>query len=264
MAMKTETSRRRDSGFSEKRWIFLRGLGRHSEHWGSFVSDFKKAFPTWSVELLDLAGNGTEAGRESYLQIGSYVEDLRRRSKQMASGPVSILAISMGAMVAAEWARLYPEEIDQLVLINTSSKAESRFYERLKPQNYLRMLDLYRRGEDFLFREKTILEMTASPLADLEKIAERQSQLVPTAPYNFLRQILASSSFCFAEAKPNVEILILNSTVDNLVDPICTERLARRWGVSLRTHPAGDHDLPLVDGKWVIEQVGEMMTGARS
>ena len=115
----------RTPGIASRRWMFLRGLGRHSLHWGSFPAQFQQAFPAAEIELLDLAGNGTEAARGSYLKIGAYAQDLRQRSRFVTEGkiPFSILAISMGAMVASAWAEQHPGEIARMVLINTSSRA---------------------------------------------------------------------------------------------------------------------------------------------
>ncbi len=238
-----------------RRWIFLRGLGRHSHHWGEFVSSFKRRFPLWSVELLDLAGNGTEAERESFLRIESYMTDVRSRSKSAQMGPVSILSISMGAMVAADWADKFPGEISELVMINTSSCGESRFYERIRPQNLLRMAQLFRRRSDLSYREKAILEMTARDLPHLEQQAELQSHLIPTKADNFLRQMLASSQFRFGPQKPNTRLLLLAAQDDHLVNPVCSQRLAERWQTPLVMHPHGDHDLPLVDGPWILDQI---------
>lgn len=242
---------------SEKRsWIFLRGLGRHSGHWGDFADLFKTAFPKDSVDLLDLAGNGSEVHRESYLRLESYVEDLRRRSQGNRGNSVSILSISMGAMIAAEWAHRHPHEIREMILINTSSKGESRFFERFRPRCWPQVLKALRRKGDLLFREETILRITAPTLPGLENVAEAYSLMPPTTPANFLRQILAASQYRFPEKAPT-RTLFLAAQGDDLVDPVCSERLAALWKAPLRIHPSGGHDLPLVDGDWIIEQVRE-------
>lgn len=235
-------------------WIFLRGLGRHAAHWGEFPELFKKAFPDDTVELLDLAGSGTEQGRESYLQIESYVEDLRRRARNIRKGPVSLLAISMGAMIASAWAKKYPNEIERLVLINTSSKSSSRFFERLRPRNYFSIVQMMRREKDVFFREKAILRMTAEQLPHRDRVAEERSRMETTKPANFLRQLIASSQYSFPQEAP-VKTLFLAAEGDNLVNPICSKRLAEQWKMPLRMHPQGDHDLPLVAPEWIIDQV---------
>lgn len=238
-----------------RHWIFLRGLGRHSEHWGEFLLKFKKAFPEDQIETLDLAGNGSEVDRTSFLRMQDYVEDLRQRCNSLREGPVSILAISMGAMAAAAWAEKYPTEIREMVLINTSDSSESYFFERFRPRNYWSVLKIFKHRQNLLFRERALLEMTAGELPHLERIAEHQSSLPATRPENFFRQLWASSRYSFPKSQPIRHILFLVADGDNLVHPNCSKRLAVKWNAPLRAHPRADHDLTLIDPDWVIQQV---------
>ncbi|MBX3018019.1 MAG: alpha/beta hydrolase [Bdellovibrionaceae bacterium] len=238
-----------------RRWILLRGLGRHAGHWGEFLARFKKAFPNDDVETLDLAGNGTEADRTSFRTIEENVADLRARSKLLKKGPVSILAVSMGAMVAVAWADQHPGETRELVLINTSDSRESYFFERLRPRNYLPILKLFKQRGDLMFRERTLLQMTAGELPHLERIAEKQSELPATTPENFLRQLWASSRYSFPKSQPIRRIQFLVADGDSLVHPNCTKRLAVKWNAPLAAHPRADHDLTLIDPDWVIGRV---------
>jgi pimeloyl-ACP methyl ester carboxylesterase len=253
----------RCAGVATRRWMFLRGLGRHSLHWGGFPDRFRQAFPGAEIELLDLAGNGTEAARGSYLNIGAYAQDLRQRSRFIAEGKTSfsVLALSMGAMVASAWAEQYPGEIGRMVLINTSSRADSRFYQRLRGQNYSRILQMTIRKGNLLHRERAILEMTAQGLPRLESLAQDYAAMTPSASANFMRQIFASSRYSYPQA-PNCPVLFLASEGDNLVNPICTRRLAGRWQAKLAVHPGADHDLPLLAPDWIIEKVREFLEQA--
>ena len=192
--------------------MLLRGLGRYSLHWGGFPDRFRQAFPGAEIELLDLAGNGTEAARSSYLNIGAYAQDLRQRSRFVAEGrtPFSVLAISMGAMVASAWAEHYQGEIERMVLINTSSRADSRIYQRLRWRNYLRILQIAMRKDELLVRERAILEMTARGFPRLETLAQEYAAMTPSASANFMRQIFASSRYSYPQA-PNCPVLFLAS-----------------------------------------------------
>lgn len=238
-----------------RRWVFLRGLGRHAEHWGDFVARFQKAFPKDSIETLDLAGNGTEADRVSFVKMADYVEDLRRRCQSLKKGSISILSISMGSMVGAEWANLYPREVHDLILMNTSDSSESYFFERLRPTNYLSILKMFPHRHDPLFRERTLLQMTAWELPHLEHIAEKQAQFRATTPVNFLRQLWASSQYRFPKSQPIRRILFLVADGDGLVHPNCSKRLAAKWGTPIAAHPRADHDLTLIDPDWVLREV---------
>ena len=44
--------------------------------------------------------------------------------------------MSLGAMVAVDWAARHPEELAGCVLINTSLRPFSPWYQRLRPANY--------------------------------------------------------------------------------------------------------------------------------
>jgi pimeloyl-ACP methyl ester carboxylesterase len=243
------------------RWVFLRGLGRHAQHWPQeFVAGFQRPFPGATVEFTDLAGNGTEVNRESFLKGVSYLEDCRERLQ--SEPPVNILAISMGAMVAAEWAASYPNEIVSMILMNTSSRSDCRFYQRMRPRNYLPILHMLARKNDVLLRERTILQMTAAGLPNMEEIAGRYSQLPPTSSANFLRQIIDASQYSFPE-RPQIPVLFLAGQADNLVNPECSRRLAARWRARLEVHPRAGHDLPLIAADWVLEKI-KLFSEARS
>ena len=248
---------------ASRRWIFLRGLGRHSRHWGCFPDRFRQAFPAAEIELLDMAGTGSEAARDSYLTIGEYAEDLRRRSRFVKEGktPFAILAISMGAMIASAWAERRPGEIGRMVLINTSSRADSRFHQRMRWRNYLRFLQIMAHGSDLLFRERVILRMTAQGLPHMEALAEEQARMVQTTLSNCTRQILASARYGFLD-RPDCPVLFLAAEQDQMVDPVCSRRLAARWEAKPDVHPGGDHDLPLLEPDWVVKKVREFCLAA--
>lgn len=152
-------------------------------------------------------------------------------------------------------------EIARMVLINTSSRADSRFHQRLRWRNYLRILQIAMRKDELLVRERAILEMTARGFPRLESLAQDYAAMTPSASANFMRQIFASSRYSYPQA-PNCPVLFLASEGDNLVDPVCTRRLARRWQAKLDVHPGADHDLPLLAPDWIIEKVREFLEQA--
>lgn len=235
------------------RWIFLRGLARHSAHWGPFAEIFKKRFPLAKVELIDAAGNGTEHGRTSFLSIEENVEDLRRRVQ--AKDPVFIFSISLGSMIATSWAAHFPDEIHALTLINTSDKGTSRFYERLRPENYRHILNIVVRSEDNCLRENKIMAMTAGGFPEAEKWVAEFAKLPSTTFQNFLRQLWAGSRFEFPKKKPDSRVLLLASRRDQLVSSVCTERIAKQWKITPHFHPRAGHDLPLWAPDWVCDQI---------
>ena len=241
----------------EKRsWLFLRGLARSQEHWGPFTDVFKSRFPKDEIEFLDTAGNGTERHRRSFLSIAEYVEDLRLRSRLARNQRnLNLVCVSMGGMIGSQWAASHEQDLASLTLINSSDAETAHVYERLRPQNYLSMVQNIFLEKDRLRREKAILEMTCQTLENADFWAERFSQTGETSRTNVLRQLLASARFAFPEQKPPCDVVVLVGMRDQFVDPVCSHRLAARWGVQCIEHPSGPHDLPLADPNWVCDQL---------
>jgi pimeloyl-ACP methyl ester carboxylesterase len=239
-----------------RHWVFIRGLGRHTEHWGSFIGEFRKQFPEDQIELMNLRGNGDLAHSPSLSSIGDNVRDLRARSQFLRDEhPLHLLTISMGSMVGIEWAHQFPHEIAGLVTINTSDKGSSSFIERLRPQNYQYFLSLLLRGATPLNIETEILKITTNLLPDRKHWAEIFAKTPATTRSNWLRQLWAASSYRFPEHKPRTEILLLASEKDRLVNPICTQNIAEMWALKPHLHPNAGHDLPLDDGAWVCQEI---------
>ena len=96
-------------------WILLRGLTRETRHWAGFPG--KLAQHTGEAVLaLDLPGNGEFAHLTSPLTVRDMVEFVRRQArKKGVTLPCNLLAMSLGGMVATDWAQRFPQEVSRLV-----------------------------------------------------------------------------------------------------------------------------------------------------
>jgi pimeloyl-ACP methyl ester carboxylesterase len=144
-------------------WLLLRGLTRGAGHWGSFVGRFKEAMPHSQVIALDLPGNGVLHQQRSATTVSEMVAQCRcQLSVRAIAPPYHVLAMSLGAMVAVEWASSYPQDIAASVLINTSLRPYNPFYQRLRPDNYMTLLKLMLGRPGPLAWEQAILRMTSN------------------------------------------------------------------------------------------------------
>lgn len=240
-------------------WLLLRGLTRETAHWGSFVPAFQAAMPQARVIALDLPGNGQLSALRSPTDIASMVAWCRAELAQRGiQGPVHLLAMSLGAMVATEWAYRAPQELAACVLINTSFAPLSPFCHRLRPRNYGRLLRLVLGRAAPAAREQVVLEMTSNRASELADVlpawaAVRLQRPVSTA--NALRQLLAAARYRVRADAPATPVLLLASEQDQLVNVRCSLAVAQRWGCPVRLHPWAGHDLPLDDPAWLIAQV---------
>jgi pimeloyl-ACP methyl ester carboxylesterase len=243
-------------------WILLRGLTRESGHWGSFAQQFAQAVPQAHVLALDLPGNGSFYVQRSPLSVQAMVAHCRAElSRRHIAPPYGVLAMSLGAMVAVGWSQRYPQEVAAQVLINTSMRPFSAFYQRLRPANYGALLKLIVLGASPQEWEHTVLRLT-SHTADTAVLpawlAIRRER--PVSRANAFRQLLAAARFTASGNRPLVPTLLLASAHDRLVAVQCSEALARHWQCPLQLHPSAGHDLPLDDGPWVAQQVRQWLS----
>jgi pimeloyl-ACP methyl ester carboxylesterase len=246
---------------SGRTWLLLRGLTRESGHWGAFPAMLSEHLPGAGVVAIDLPGNGRLNNERSPARIEATVESCRRQLQAMAiETPVHLLAMSLGAMVAVDWARRYPEELAACALVNTSLRPFSPWYRRLRPANYGALLGLLRPGQDHRRREETILRLTSRHRPHRDAVIDEWTALReahPVSAANALRQLLAAARYRAPAEAPAVPLLVLSSARDALVDVQCSRALARAWGVAIIEHPTAGHDLPLDDGPWLARQIAE-------
>lgn len=250
-----------NSNVSSLTWILLRGLMREQRHWGDFPVTLGKALPGATIITPDLPGNGQRHALDSATRVTEMVEFCRQ--DLLARGlkpPYRLLALSLGGMVAVEWASKYPQEIASCVLINTSMRPYSPFYHRLRWQNYPALLRQLLLG-DQASQEALILRLTsvkhrAGNAALVEQWMAYQRQY-PVSRRNTLRQLLSAARFRAPAVHPSMPVLILAGAQDRLVDPGCSLRLARTWQTAVEIHPAAGHDLPLDQPDWVAQTVAQ-------
>lgn len=244
------------------RWLLLRGLTRESRHWGEFPETFGRSVGAAEVVALDLPGNGALHAQDCPADIGGMVAACRSAAARSGlAPPFGILAMSLGAMVASTWAAAHPDEVEAVVLVNTSMRSLSPFFHRLRPRNYARLLRLLLAAPSAPAVERAILAMTSRRHAgDAAVLSEwvRWRQACPVSRRNTLRQLLAAARF--QAPSPTVPVLLLASVGDGLVDPRCSQRLAEHWQADLRVHPSAGHDLPLDDPRWVAATVAEWLS----
>jgi pimeloyl-ACP methyl ester carboxylesterase len=244
-------------------WILLRGLARESRHWGDFVPLLQSAFPEARITLLDLPGTGCFYQQTSPSSIKAITDSIRRHALNngLLQQPVTILALSLGAMVAWEWMRRYPEDICGAALMNTSFADVSPFYQRLRWQSYRSFIALAM-TRNLHKRESGILQLTSNRRTQRKQITNAWEKIQTERPINLknsVRQMIAAASYRPGDIKPRQPVLLLNGLGDRLVAPACSESIHKKWQLELRRHLWAGHDLTLDDGAWVVSQLKDWL-----
>jgi pimeloyl-ACP methyl ester carboxylesterase len=240
--------------------LLIRGLTREQRHWGSFRPLLAHALVN-PVLSFDFAGSGELYQQRSPCSISALRQSVRAQLHQAAefNGKVHLVAISLGAMLATDWAAQYPAEVASVSLINSSARPLSPFYRRLRWQNYPLLLRSIFAGA--ARREQFILQLTsARPAEHAGVVANWQlwQQQRPVSKVNALRQLWAANRFV-VPSPPQCPTLLLSSQGDTLVSPQCSLDLGRHWQVAHKQHPWAGHDLALDDPGWLSAQLAAFL-----
>ena len=247
-------------------WILLRGLTREARHWGSFPAMFGRELDPFAVaeermRLLELPGNGRKNVLRAPLGVLEMMTVVRSRAVALGMrAPYRLLAMSLGGMVGTAWAQRYPEEIERLVLVNTSMQPFCRMTERLRPAALPTLAHLAGVWPNPETSERIIHALTCNRsdtvIDDIAAWAEIR-RTAPVSAANGLRQLWAAARFRADRQAPRCPVLLLSSRSDRLVDPACSARIAAQWGAGATQaiHPWAGHDLPHDDPEWTSKTI---------
>ncbi|WP_220718034.1 alpha/beta fold hydrolase [Agarivorans litoreus] len=244
--------------------ILVRGLIREKRHWGQFRELLQLAFPERTIVSFDLPGNGHLYRLKSAESICQMRQSLRiqLRLQNIDIACVDIVAISLGGMLAVDWANTFSHEVNSVVLINSSNAAFSPFYRRLNWRVYPSLVSAIC-TQSTLSRQRKIMALTTN----FPHQHQHQQVLCawvswakqyPVSLENAYLQLKAAAAFKVPN-KPKQAMLILNSPRDKLVDCSCSEQLAKRWQADFKQHPTAGHDLPLDAPLWTVKQIQQWL-----
>lgn len=240
-------------------WILLRGLTREARHWGALPGLLRASTGAVDVLLPDLPGNGAYTRLTAPLSVIDMVGFVRLAALQSGvPGPYRLLAMSLGGMVATAWAQRHPQDIERIVLINTSMRPYSSAQERLRPRAWPDLLRVARHWGDATEPEAVIHRLTCNNRQHIDDDLAAWRAIRTSAPVsraNALRQLFAAARFSAGREIPSCPALILSSEDDQLVNPVCSAELAAAWRAAHCHHPWAGHDLPHDDPDWLCEAV---------
>ena len=246
-------------------WVLLRGLARDSRHWGTFPAMLKQALPEDArVIALDLPGNGTLHRKRSPTSAARMVDSYRSQLAALdLREPVNLLGLSLGCMVAIQWAASHPADLLSAVLVNGSCADLAPARKRMQPGAAWQLF-VAATLRDESVREQRIVGACTN-LAHVETVAAQWAAYARkgrTRPSNVVRQLLAAARFRLPPQRPTVPLLVLASAADRLVHPDCSIEIARYWGLPILLHPSAGHEVALDDPAWLVRQCTRWVGGA--
>ena len=122
--------------------ILLRGLARESGHWLDFPTQLQHTLNgVCRILCVDFPGCGKYFQQRALTSVAAMTEHARTEIQTLITNnePVYVLGISMGGMVALDWAQRFPHEVNGLVLINSSAGNQPLWW-RLRPAAWPSMI----------------------------------------------------------------------------------------------------------------------------
>ncbi|MCO5114479.1 MAG: alpha/beta hydrolase [Bdellovibrionaceae bacterium] len=243
-------------------FLFLRGLGRNQYHWGD-QSAFRMAFGN-QVYFLDQPGFGENINVRSPASVPAITDRLNEQWESLNVDKDSkkvLVGLSLGGMVSMDWVSRYPETWDYLILINSSVKDLSPFWQRLKMQNYISLIKISMMS-DPLEREEAVFDLTCN-MSDKESTLNWWDEIYQKYPPDIVditNQLYAASKFKSPKSLPErLKTLVLTSKADRLVSYKCSVAISKKYNTDIRFHNQAGHDLVLDDLFWCVAQIKEWL-----
>lgn len=239
--------------------ILLRGLAREAAHWLDFPQELQRALGNnCQLHLVDFPGCGKYFTQPALTSVASMTEHARSEIDIAAiaarNEAVYVVGISMGGMVALDWAQRYPNELRGLVLIN-SSAGNQPFWWRLRPGAWPTMIHALFTGSHT--REANVLQVVSNNTADYTQHINQWLSIQQQRPIT--RATIVTMLRTAAQFRPQpscaVNGLVLASNCDRLVSVRASEAIAQQFHWPIQLHSSAGHDLPMDDPHWVASKI---------
>jgi len=246
-----------------KKLFLLRGLVRESRHWGDIPQLLQKSLPNMEIITPNIPGSGPFYKDITPNNFDDMINSMRTYyAQQISGGGHTLLAMSLGGMIAKRWTELFPQDFSQLILVNTSFKGINPIYKRLQPKSMLEFLKLFL-TKDIAKREKQIIQLVSNASHRHDEVHRRWIEIQRTAPVSrksFINQLTAALTFTPNIDKPKPKLHLLAGEHDRLCSVDCSKKLHEIWGGEIAIHPNAGHDLPIDAPDWFVEKVQAILT----
>lgn len=240
--------------------ILLRGLAREAAHWMQFPEQLHNALGAeYQIHCIDFPGCGSRYRQTALDSIPAMADYARMQlAAQKITGPVHVVGISMGGMIALHWAQQFPRELASVTLIN-SSAGDQPLYWRLRPRAWpaiMAALLLPMR-----LRERLVLRNVSNDRqkfsANLHQWLSIQQQR-PVTRATIITMLGAAARFRPA-ANCVVNGLVIASEGDHFVSCKASAELAQRFHWPLKLHATAGHDIPMDAPDWLSAHLADWL-----
>ncbi|MEN0036627.1 MAG: alpha/beta hydrolase [Cellvibrio sp.] len=240
-----------------KHFILLRGLAREAAHWLDFPEILQQVLgDEYQLHLVDFPGCGKYINQDALTSVAAMTDHARSETQVIAArgDEIYLLGISMGGMVALDWAQRFPRELRRLVLINSSAGNQPLWW-RLRPSAWPRMIHALVASSNE--REAAVLTLVSNNRDDYTQhinLWRNIQQQRPVTRATIVTMLRAAASF---HPQPTCAVagLVIASEQDRMVSVQASNAIARQFNWPIIHHPSAGHDLPMDNPQWLANQI---------
>lgn len=252
--------------------VLLRGLAREAAHWLDFPALLQTQLQTllgdnYQLHLVDFPGCGKYFQQAALASVADMTEFARTEiaavKPETNTESVYIIGVSMGGMVALDWAQRYPHTVRGLVLINSSAGNQPLWW-RLRPAAWPAMIRALLASSQA--REAGVLNIVSNNKADYTQHLNQWLSIQQQRPVT--RATIITMLRAAAQFRPGSTCtptgLVLASERDRMVSVRASEAISKQFNWPISKHPSAGHDLPMDDPHWVATQIARWLQAVPS
>lgn len=221
--------------------LLIHGLGSSTEDWEPQVKALEGSF---TVIAYDVRGHGKTAKPAGAYSVKQFAGDASRLIEQLGLGPVHVMGLSMGGMIAFQLAADYPALARSLVIVNSGPEMVLRTWkEKLgiaQRKLIVRWMGMQKMGEVLSTRLLPAPEHAAQREVFIERWARNDKRA-------YLRALNALVGWSVTNKLPSITCPVLVVTADQDYTPVAW----KQWYTSLMPNaslvviPESRHMMPV-------------------
>jgi len=238
--------------------IFLNGTLQTTMYWKVIAASLK---PEFRSLLYDARGQGESELGELPLSLELHMEDLAALIRHLELGPVCLVGLSHGALLAYAMARRTPQAVSRLVICSIGVRAPIRA--QLVVRSWLKIIESggietlvdaalpHVFGEVYLVRNSRILDRIAKTIARRNRASALVAHLSALAGYPSLRSMLK---------KLDVPALVMCGSDDPLVSISGAAEVAEKSGGRHLVVKGAGHSIPVEAPELFLKTISQFLS----
>ncbi|MEO7084125.1 MAG: alpha/beta fold hydrolase [Gemmatimonadaceae bacterium] len=221
--------------------LLVHGLGSSTEDWAPQLAALEGTF---TAVAYDVRGHGRTAKPAGKYTISRFAGDAAKLIDRLGLGPVHVIGLSMGGMIAFQLAVNHPELVRSLVIVNSGPEMVPRTWrEKLaiaQRRFIIRMMGMRKMGEVLAARLLPSPEHAAQRGTFVERWARNDKRA-------YMRSLNALVGWSVMDSLPSIACPVLVVSADQDYTPVALKQAytSRMPNASLVVIPESRHVLPL-------------------